>query len=274
VAAGLRDGKARTAMSGEWIYGRRVVRLALAAGARRRPLELAGTAAALASLGLGERPGRLTPDVVDARELERLTGSRDHQGVAVMVPAYPYAAAADLLAADLVVALDEVSDPRNLGAVARTALACGAGGLVILRNRSAAITPAAVKASAGATEHLAIAQVTNLTAFLREAKQVGFWVYGAAGDSPVSYLDLDLRVKVVLALGSEGRGLRRLVAETCDELAALPMGGPVESLNVSVAAAVFLYEVRRQRSSAPATGPTASDAGRVSVDRRSGMKPS
>ncbi len=100
-----------------------------------------------------------------------------------MVPAYPYAAAADLLAGDLVVALDEVSDPRNLGAVARTALACGAGGLVIPRHRSAAVTAAAVKASAGATEHLAIAQVTNLAAFLREAKLAGFWVYGAAGES-------------------------------------------------------------------------------------------
>jgi len=261
-------------MNGEWIYGRQVVRLSLAANARRRPSELAGTAAALASLGLGERPGGLTPQVVDARELERLTGSRDHQGVAVMVPAYPYAAVTDLLTADLVVALDEVSDPRNLGAVARTALACGAGGLVIPRHRSAAITPAAVKASAGATEHLAVAQVTNLTACLRETKQAGFWVYGAAGESGRSYLNLDLRVKAVLVLGSEGRGLRRLVAETCDELAALPMAGPVESLNVSVAAAVFLYEARRQRTSAPPNGPSAPVAGPLTADGEAGVKPS
>jgi 23S rRNA (guanosine2251-2'-O)-methyltransferase len=261
-------------MSGEWIYGRQVARLALAPGALRRPARLAGTPAALAALGLGERPGGLVSEQVDAFELERLTGSRDHQGVALMVPAYPYAAAADLLAGDLVVALDEVSDPHNLGAVARTALTCGAGGLVIPRHRSATVTPAAVKASAGATEHLAIAEVTNLTAFLREAQKSGFWVYGAAGESAGSYLNLDLRVRVVLVFGSEGRGLRRLVAETCDELAALPMSGPVESLNVSVAAAVFLYEVRRQRDvpAAQEIGSTVPDAARASTLSKPGKK--
>jgi 23S rRNA (guanosine2251-2'-O)-methyltransferase len=261
-------------MKGEWIYGRQVARLALAPGALRRPTRLAGTAAALAALGLGTRPGGIVPEEVDAFELERLTGSRDHQGVALMVPAYPYAEVADPLAGDLVIALDEVSDPHNLGAVARTALTCGASGLVIPRHRSARVTPAAVKTSAGATEHLPVAEVTNLTAFLREAQKAGFWVYGAAGESADSYLNLDLKVKVVLVFGSEGRGLRRLVAETCDQLAALPMSGPVESLNVSVAAAVFLYELRRQRDGAsPETAAAAADAARASAAPRAGKKP-
>jgi 23S rRNA (guanosine2251-2'-O)-methyltransferase len=119
-----------------------------------------------------------------------------------------------------------------------------------------------------------VAEVTNLTVFLREAQKAGFWVYGAAGESSGSYLNLDLKVNVVLVFGSEGRGLRRLVAETCDELAALPMSGPVESLNVSVAAAVFLYEARRQRDAASVdsaqTGPP--DAGPASVRPDAGTK--
>ncbi len=257
-------------MKGEWIYGRQVARLALAPGALRRPTRLAGTPAALSALGLGARPGGLVPEEVDAFELERLTGSRDHQGVALMVPAYPYAEVADLLAGDLVIALDEVSDPHDLGAVARTALVCGANGLVVPRHRSARVTPAAVKASAGATEHLPVAEVTNLTHFLHEAQKAGFWVYGAAGESAGSYLNLDLKVNVVLVFRVEGRGLRRLVAETCDQLAALPMSGPVESLNVSVAAAVFLYELRRQRE---ATSPRpAPDVARASSQPRPGKK--
>jgi 23S rRNA (guanosine2251-2'-O)-methyltransferase len=231
----------------EWIYGRQVVRLALAPGARRRVLRLAGTPAALASLGLGERSGGLAPEAVDAGELERRAGTREHQGVAALVPPYRYADEDELLRGDLVVALDQVSDPRNLGAVVRSALAAGAAGVVVPRHRAAAVTPAAVKASAGATEHLPIAQVANLVAFLKRCKGAGSWVYGAAGEAPQWYTTLDFRSRVVLVFGSEGRGLRRLVAESCDALAALPMAGPVESLNVSVAAALFLFEARRQR---------------------------
>jgi 23S rRNA (guanosine2251-2'-O)-methyltransferase len=152
-----------------------------------------------------------------------------------------------MAAADLLVVLDEVSDPRNLGAVARSALASGAHGLVLPKRRSAGVTPAAVKASAGATEHLPIAHVSNIAAYLKELQNAGFWVYGAAGDAARSYLDLDYAGKVALVLGSEGRGLRPLVARTCDVLASIPMAGAVESLNVSVAAALLLFEARRQR---------------------------
>jgi 23S rRNA (guanosine2251-2'-O)-methyltransferase len=236
--------------AGEWIYGRQAARLALAPGARRRALRLAVTPAALSRLGLGERPAGLTPEVVGIHELERRSGSREHQGVAVLVLPYQYADEDELLRGDLIVALDEVSDPRNLGAVARSALAAGAAGLVVPRHRSAAVTPAAVKASAGATEHLAIAQVTNLAVFLKKCKRAGFWVYGASGEAAARYTTLDFASRVVLVFGSEGHGLRRLVAESCDALASVPMDGPVESLNVSVAAALFLFEARRQRDQA------------------------
>ena len=235
----------------EWIYGRNVVELALSPGARRRAHRAVATAPALAKLR-GVLPRALPVDTVDGRALDELTGGREHQGVALQVDAYPYVAADDLLGAELLVVLDEVSDPRNLGAVARSALAVGAAGVVTPRHRAAAVTPAAVKASAGALEHLRVAQVTNVVAFLKEAKKAGSWVYGAAGEASVSYLDLDLTGPVVLVFGAEGRGLRPLVARTCDRLASIPVEAPVESLNVSVAAALFLFEARRQRGpSAP-----------------------
>jgi 23S rRNA (guanosine2251-2'-O)-methyltransferase len=231
----------------EWIYGRQAVRLALAPGARRRVLRVIGTPAALTSLALGERPSGPTVRAVSAEDVERRVGTREHQGVAALVPPYPFADEDELLRGDLVVALDQVSDPRNLGAVARSVLAAGAAGVAMPRHRSATVTAAAVKASAGATEHLPIVQVVNLSAFLKRCKAAGFWVYGADGGGPEAYTSLDLRSRVVLVFGSEGYGLRRLVAETCDALAALPVAGPVDSLNVSAAAAVFLFEARRQR---------------------------
>ena len=231
----------------EWIYGRNVTVSALAPGARRRAHRLAATAQALKSLR-GSIPRGLPVDTVAAHELDELTGSRDHQGVALQVDAFRYAHEEEVLASELIVVLDEVTDPRNLGAVARSALAAGVGGLVVPRHRSAAVTPAAVKSSAGTVEHLLVAQVTNIVAFLKQAKDAGWWVYGAAGEAPGSYLDLDLTGRVVLVFGAEGRGLRPLVARTCDALARIPMDPSVESLNVSVAAALFVFEARRQRS--------------------------
>jgi len=229
----------------DWIYGRQTVRLALMPGALRRPHKLAATPAARRVVE-GLLPQSLETQTAEPRELERLTGSREHQGLALLVGGYPYAPPERLLGGSLVVVLDEVSDPRNLGAVARSALAAGADGLALPRHRSASVTPAAVKAAAGATEHLPIAHVTNVAGFLGELKKAGFWVYGATGESATSYLDLDLAGKVALVFGSEGRGLRPLVARTCDALAAIPIEGPVESLNVSVAAAVVLFELRRR----------------------------
>ena len=149
--------------------------------------------------------------------------------------------------AALIVALDQVQDPHNLGAVARSAEAAGADGLVIPGRRSASVTPAAAKASAGAVEHLPIARVSNLAEYLARAKDEGAWVYGADADAPTTYTATDLTGKVVLVLGSEGSGLRRLVAERCDGLISIPLRGRVGSLNVSAAAAALLFEAVRQR---------------------------
>lgn len=228
----------------EWLYGRNVVKQALPPGGRRAAHRLVATTAGLKALG--PPPRGLPVETRSARELDELCGSRDHQGVALQVDPFRYAAAEQVLRAGLVVVLDEVTDPHNLGAVARSALAAGAGGLIVPRHRSAAVTPAAVKASAGAIEALPVAQVTNTVAFLKQAKQAGSWVYGAAGEAAVTYLSLDLTGRVVLVFGAEGRGLRPLVARTCDVIAAIPLAAGVESLNVSVAAAVFLFEARRQ----------------------------
>ena len=185
----------------------------------------------------------------DPGELTRLAGSPDHQGVVAEVDPYPYADPRTLLEAQdaLVVALDQVQDPRNLGAVCRSAEAAGASGLVIPARRAAAVTAVACKASAGAVEHLPVARVPNLANWLGEAKGAGAWVYGAEAGAPATYSQVDLTGKVVLVLGSEGKGLRRLVAERCDLVVSIPVRGRVSSLNVSAAAAVMLFEAVRQR---------------------------
>jgi 23S rRNA (guanosine2251-2'-O)-methyltransferase len=186
-------------------------------------------------------------------EIARLAGSPDHQGIVAEVDPYPYADPASLLAGpeDLVVALDQVQDPHNLGAVCRSAEVAGASGVVVPERRAAAVTPAVVKASAGATEHLAIARVRNLADWLQEAKQGGAWVYGADAGAGTRVDEADLRGRAVLVLGSEGRGLRPRVAESCDLLVSIPVRGKVGSLNVSAAAAVLLFEAIRQRGGNP-----------------------
>ena len=182
-------------------------------------------------------------------ELTRLAGSPDHQGVVAEVDPYPYADPGALLEGSepLVLALDQVQDPRNLGAVCRSAEAVGAAGVVIPRRRSAAVTAVACKASAGAVEHLPVARVTNLAEWLVRAKEAGMWVYGAEVGAEAPYAQADLSGKVVLVLGGEGKGLRRRVADSCDLLLSMPMRGRVASLNVSAAAAVLLFEAARQR---------------------------
>jgi 23S rRNA (guanosine2251-2'-O)-methyltransferase len=182
-------------------------------------------------------------------ELERLCGSPDHQGVVAEVDGYPYADPNQLLRVDsaLLVALDQVQDPRNLGAVARSAEAAGAAGLVIPERRSAEVTAVACKASAGAVEHLEIARVRNLADWLGEAKPAGFWIWGADAEAESRPWDVDLSGSTVLVLGGEGKGLRPRVAGACDGSIALPRRGKVGSLNVSAAAAALLFEAVRQR---------------------------
>lgn len=186
-----------------------------------------------------------------AEELERLCGSPDHQGVVAEVDPYPYADPGQLLRAGdaLLVALDQVQDPRNLGAVCRSAEAAGAAGLVIPERRSAAVTAVACKASAGAVEHLPVARVRNLADWLATAKEVGFWIWGADAEAEQRPWDVDLGGPTVLVLGGEGKGIRPRVAGACDGLVSLPQRGRVASLNVSAAATALLFEALRQRDS-------------------------
>ncbi len=180
--------------------------------------------------------------------VEELARGGSHQGVAARVGSYPYARLDELLASPdpLLVVLDGVTDPRNLGAVLRSVDGAGASGVVIPKDRAVGVTAAAVKASAGASEHVPVARETNLRRAIDRMKAAGVWVY-AAEVGGTTYAGMDLAGPVALVLGSEGRGVRRLVREGCDGALSIPMLGAVGSLNVSVAAAVLLYEARRQR---------------------------
>ncbi len=186
--------------------------------------------------------------VTDA-QLRAAVGDVAHQGVAARVSDFEYADEDTLLALEgpcLLVALDEVQDPHNLGAIIRTACGLGASGVVIPRHRSASVTPAVRKVSAGATSRLPVARVTNLSRFLAQARDRGFWVYGAVVDGGERVPGVALADRAVLVVGSEGAGLRRGVREQCDVVVTLPSGG-VESLNVSVAAALLIWEWARAR---------------------------
>jgi 23S rRNA (guanosine2251-2'-O)-methyltransferase len=188
-------------------------------------------------------------------ELDRLTGGAVHQGLAIQVPPYEYAETLDLLAAaegagrpPLIVALDGVTDPRNLGAVLRSAAAFGADGVLLPERRSAGVTASAWKVSAGAASRIPVARATNLTRALADLKERGCFVVGLDGEGPADVGSLELATgPLVLVAGSEGKGLSRLVRETCDIIAAIPIASEMESLNAAVATGIALYEVRRQR---------------------------
>jgi 23S rRNA (guanosine2251-2'-O)-methyltransferase len=220
------------------IYGVNPVREALAA--KRRPVKR------IWATHPDEWPGAQR---AEAAEIAERCGSDDHQGVCAEAGPYPYADAYELLEPEhaLVVVLDQIQDPRNLGAVARVAECAGATGIVIPERRSAEVTPSACKASAGGVEHLAVAQVRNIADYLDDAKKQEAWVYGAAGGAPTSYDEPDYKGRVVLVMGSEGTGLRPRVAEHCDQLISLPTMGRIDSLNVSTAAAAILYEILQSR---------------------------
>jgi 23S rRNA (guanosine2251-2'-O)-methyltransferase len=188
------------------------------------------------------------------QELDRMTGRALHQGLALQVPPYEYLHPSDLLAraldapAPLLVALDGVTDPRNLGAVVRSAAAFGAQGVLVPERRSAGMTAAAWRTSAGAAARLPVARATNLVRSLKELKDAGLFVVGLAGDGAVSLDDLEVATDpLVIVVGSEGDGLSRLVAQTCDLTVSIPMAGGTESLNAGIAAAVTLAEVARRR---------------------------
>jgi 23S rRNA (guanosine2251-2'-O)-methyltransferase len=228
------------------VYGRNPVREALRG--RRRVHRVYATEKAATEVWLGD----VDVAIAEGHEIEERCGSPDHQGICAEAQAYPYADAGSLLDAEdaLVVCLDEVQDPHNLGAVCRVAEAAGCAGVVLPERRSADVTPAVCKASAGAVEHLSVARVRNLADWLGEAKQREAWVYGAAAEARVPYDRPDYGGRVVLVLGSEGRGLRPRVADACDELVSLPIKGKVGSLNVSTAAAALVYGILQSRAAA------------------------
>lgn len=187
--------------------------------------------------------------IVAAARLDEICGTSEHQGVAAAVDPYRYADADELLEREegLIVVLDQVQDPHNLGAVCRTAECAGAAGVVIPERRSVQVTASVCKASSGAVEHLAIARVRNVADFLAAARDRGAWVYGADPQASTPYTEPDYSGRTVLVLGSEGRGLRPRVRDACDALVAIPVRGRVTSLNVSAAAAILIYEAARGR---------------------------
>jgi 23S rRNA (guanosine2251-2'-O)-methyltransferase len=234
-------------MSREQVYGRRPVREVLRG--QREVLELWATERAVKSepwLHELERP-RVQAKL--ERDISEAAGTRDHQGVLAWCEPYKYVDAYELAAGErpLLACLDQVSDPRNLGAVCRSAEGAGATGVVVPAHGSARVTPAVCRASAGAVEHLPVAVVTNLARYLSEIKRGDLWVAGAAGETGMPMWQADLAGGLAFVFGAEGKGLRPLVRRTCDLEVSIPQLGRVESLNVSVAAAVLLYEARRQR---------------------------
>lgn len=228
----------------EIIYGVRPVVEALK-GRRRRVIEV------LDSAGNGEvraLAGDVPVKKITRDRVDELARGGVHQGVVARVEAYPYSSLEEILAVPepLILVLDGVTDPRNLGAVLRAADGAGASGVVIPKDKAVGVTAAAVKASAGASEHVRVARVTNLKRAVDTMKAANVWVY-AAEVGGTDYARLDLAGPAALVLGSEGKGVRRLVREACDGTVSVPMLGAVSSLNVSVAAAVLAYEARRQR---------------------------
>ena len=235
-------------MTREQVYGRRAVREALRG--RREVLELWATERAARTEPWLRETDRPRVQVKAERELSQAAGTRDHQGALAWCEPYRYADGWELAAAEgpLLACLDQVTDPRNLGAVCRSAEGAGATGVVVPAHGSATVTPAVCRASAGAVEHLPVAVVPNLARYLADVKGADLWVYAAEGRADTSLWRTDLTGGAAFIFGAEGKGLRPLVRRTCDAAVAIPLAGRVESLNVSVAAALLLYEARRQRS--------------------------
>jgi len=233
------------------LYGRNPVREALRGRRRHAVRDVWASTGAAREPWLADVKVRLA----SAEEIAARCGSDAHQGICAEAGPYPYAGAQELLARPdpLIVALDQIQDPQNLGSICRTAECAGAAAVVTPERRAAEVTPAVCKASAGAVEHLPVARVRNLADYLAEAREAGCWCYGASaegdgGREPVPYTQPDYGgAGVVLVLGSEGSGLRPRVAASCDELIALPVRGHISSLGVAAAAAALLYEILQKR---------------------------
>lgn len=237
------------------VYGINPVLEALRAG-RAKSIRLArGADARIEEILRLAASGRVAVGRVEPRELERATGGAVHQGVVAEVGDLPDYSIDELLAsprsgAPLVVVLDGIEDPHNFGAILRSVDAAGADGVVRQARHAAPVSEVVAKSSAGAVAHVKIATVVNIARSLDELREAGVWTVGLAGDAAVSYDRVDLTLPTAVVLGAEGTGLRRLVRERCEVLASIPMQGHVDSLNVSVAAGVVLFEALRQRRAA------------------------
>ncbi len=243
----------------EILYGRQPVRETLRARRRQvfklllsKTVKPTGTVGQILTLA---EQANVPVQMVERREIDKFGGEVNHQGIAAEVSGYPYVELSALLDAarqagesPFLLLLDHVQDPQNLGSLLRSAEAAGVHGVVIPHRRAAGVTPAAVRASAGAAEHMRVAQVTNLVRAMELLKADGVWLAGLETlPDAQPYTQADLRGSLGLVVGSEGQGLARLVRENCDFFIRLPMHGQVESLNAAVAGAIALYEVRRQR---------------------------
>lgn len=224
---------------------RRIEKIFIAEGAREKRLQEIFDLA---------RTSGIRVDRIPREELDRFVEpSANHQGVIALAAAAEYVPVEEILnssrdEASLIVVLDGVEDPRNLGAVLRSVECSGADGVIIPERRAVGLTETVAKSSAGAAEYVKVAKTTNLNRLIEDLKRRNIWVIGTSGDAETNYTDWDWRQPSALVLGAEGSGLHRLVAENCDVLVKIPMCGKIESLNVSVAAGVILFEARRQRS--------------------------
>lgn len=243
----------------ELLYGRQPVRETLRAGRRQvfglllaQGIQPTGIVAEI--LSLAQRV-KIPVRYLDRQEMDRLSGEANHQGLAAEVSAYPYTELADLLIVareagqpPFLLLLDHILDPQNLGSLLRSADAAGVHGVVLVRRRAAGVTPVVVRASAGAAEHVRVAQVPNLAQAMKSLKAEGVWLAGLEARTDARlYTEADLKGALGLVVGSEGGGLGRLIQESCDFLIRLPMRGQVGSLNAAVAGAIALYEAQRQR---------------------------
>ena len=244
-----------------WITGFHAVEEALAAGRALERIVIArGRHGERVEAVVRLAKGRSVPvRFEDRQQLDRLTGVREHQGIAALVAAKSAVNLADLLRAGaapgLLILLDGIEDPHNLGAIVRTALAAGAHGVVVPERRAAGLSDTVERASAGALTHLPVARVTNLVRAMEEMKEAGFWLVGLDERAEKNYTEANLKGPVGIVLGGEGKGLHELTRKRCDFLVSIPTTGPVRSLNVSVAAGIMLFEVVRQRRASSATEP-------------------
>ena len=246
-----------TAEADGLIEGRNAVIEALRAGESIDKIYLAKgeTDKTLGHIASTARAAGVVVVEADRRKLDAMSRTHAHQGVIALAAVREYAAVKDILAAaqergeaPLLVICDEISDPHNLGAIIRTAECAGAHGVVIPKRRSAGLTAVVAKTSAGAVAHLPVARVPNIPSLLKDLKKQGMWIFGTAADGTTSLYDADLKGPAAIVIGSEGDGMTRLVAESCDFLVSIPMRGKLNSLNASAAAAILLYEAVRQRA--------------------------